>query len=295
MQVAAPAMAAAADTRGRTPVPAAPSPGPTPPALRRPARPRLPGPALQSLLGAAAVACFLLIWWGATAGGLISHLFLPSPIEVGRAILRLLASGQLVASILASSGRVFAGFAIAALIAVPLGVLMAVSLPVRAVLAPFISLLRPLPSITWIPLTILWLGIGETQKVAIVILGCWIYILLATHEATRRVDPLLVRAARNLGAGDLTVMREVILPAALPGILAGLKVTLAIAWSCVLSAEMVAAHNGLGAMIWEAKDWGDMTVVLVGMVAISLTVLVADLAATRLERALLPWERHRRH
>ncbi|MBI0433395.1 ABC transporter permease [Roseomonas sp. KE0001] len=267
--------------------------------LRAPAAtprlPRLAGTIRQPLLGAVAVALFLLSWWGATASGLVARLFLPSPVEVAQATWRLLGSGQLVAAILASSARVFAGFAIAALIAVPLGIAMAVCGPVRAVLTPFISLLRPLPSITWIPLTILWLGIGETQKVAIVILGCWIYILLATHEATRRVDPLLVRAARNLGAGDLTVMREVILPAALPGILAGLKVTLAIAWSCVLSAEMVAAHNGLGAMIWEGKDWGDMTQVLVGMVAISLTVLLADLVATRLERALLPWERHRRH
>ena len=171
---------------------------------------------------------------------------------------------------------------------------MAVNAPLRAVLSPFISLLRPLPSITWIPLTILWLGIGEQQKIAIVVLGCWTYILLSTYEATRRIDPLLVRAARNLGARQMAVMWEVILPGALPGILAGLKVALAIAWSCVLSAEMVAARNGLGAMIWEAKDWGDMTVVMVGMVSISLTVLVADLGARRIERALQPWERGRR-
>jgi taurine transport system permease protein len=226
---------------------------------------------------------------------LVSPLFLPSPIDVAKAVGRMLGSGELLWAILFSSARVFAGFAIATAIAVPLGVAMAVCRPVRAVVSPFISLLRPLPSITWIPLTILWLGIGEQQKVMIVVLGCWIYILLATHEATRRVDPVLIRAARNLGAGDLTVMLEVVLPGALPGILAGLKVTLAIAWSCVLSAEMVAARNGLGALIWEAKDWGDMTMVLVGMVSISVTVLFADLLATRIERALQPWERNRRH
>ncbi len=172
---------------------------------------------------------------------------------------------------------------------------MAVNDILRAALAPFISLLRPLPSITWIPLTILWLGIGEQQKVLIVFLGSWIYILLATYEATRRVDPILARAARNLGASDVVVMREVIFPGALPGILAGLKVTLAIAWSCVLSAEMVAARNGLGALIWEAKDWGDMTLVLVGMTSISLTVLAADALANQVERLLQPWDRHRRH
>jgi taurine transport system permease protein len=161
-------------------------------------------------------------------------------------------------------------------------------------LDPFISLLRPLPSITWIPLTILWLGIGEQQKVAIVFLGSWIYILFYTLSAVQRVDPLLVRAARNLGAGDGAVMWQVILPAALPGIIDGMKITLAISWSCVLSAELVAAQSGLGALIWQGKDWGNLPLVLVGMVAISITVLIADAIAERIERLLLPWERHRR-
>jgi taurine transport system permease protein len=89
-------------------------------------------------------------------------------------------------------------------------------------------------------------------------------------------------------------MTDVILPGALPGILAGLKVTLAIAWSCVLSAEMIAAQTGLGAMIWIAKDWGNLPLVLLGMVCISITVLIADVLANSIERLLLPWERNRR-
>jgi len=177
---------------------------------------------------------------------------------------------------------------------VPLGIVMGVWWPAKAVMDPFISLLRPLPSITWIPLSILWLGIGEGQKTMIVFMGTWIYILLYTVESTKRVDPLLIRAARNLGASDLAIMREVILPGALPGIISGLKVTLAISWSCVISAEMVAAQTGLGALIWFAKDWGNLALVLVGMAGISLTVLVADAVADRIEWVLLPWERHRR-
>jgi taurine transport system permease protein len=196
--------------------------------------------------------------------------------------------------VLASSRRVFLGFALAAVVAVPLGVVMGVWWPATAVMDPFVSLLRPLPSITWIPLSILWLGIGESQKTAIVFMGSWIYILLYTLESTKRVDPLLIRAARNLGASDIAIMREVILPGALPGILSGLKVTLAISWSCVISAEMVAAQTGLGAIIWYGKDWGNLALVLVGMVGISITVLLADVIAERIERLLLPWERHRR-
>ncbi len=242
----------------------------------------------------AAVVLFLLAWHAATSFGWVSPVFLPSPGNVLGAAEKLAAGGDLLADVLVSSQRVFLGFGLAALVAVPLGVTMGVWWPAKAIMDPFISLLRPLPSITWIPLTILWLGIGESQKIAIVFLGSWIYILISTVESTRRVDPILVQAARNLGASDIAVMREVILPGALPGIITGLKITLAIAWSCVLSAEMVAAQNGLGALIWQAKDWGNLSLVLVGMVCISLTVLLADFAANRIERLLLPWERHRR-
>jgi taurine transport system permease protein len=244
-----------------------------------------------NLLG---VFLFVGTWAAATEWGWVSPIFLPSPSLVAAEAGKLVDTGELWLAILASSRRVFLGFTLAALVAIPLGILMGVWTPAKALMDPLISLLRPLPSITWIPMTMLWLGIGESQKIAIVFLGSWIYILLYTVESTKRVDPLLVRAARNLGASDLAIMREVILPGSLPGILAGLKVTLAISWSCVLSAEMVAAHTGLGALIWIAKDWGNLPLVLVGMVCISLTVLVADAFANRIERILLPWERNRR-
>ena len=246
------------------------------------------------MISAAAVVLFLYIWYSATTYGYVSPVFLPSPQTVWHAAATLTASGDLFDDVLVSSRRVLLGFGLAALVAVPLGVIMGVWWPAKSAMDPFVSLLRPLPSITWIPLTILWLGIGEPQKVAIVFLGSWIYVLISTYESTRQVDPLLIRAARNLGASDVAVMREVVLPGALPGIITGLKITLAISWSCVLSAEMVAAQDGLGALIWQAKDWGNLALVLVGMVCISIAVLIADFAARGIERLLLPWERHRR-
>lgn len=241
-----------------------------------------------------AVSVVLSLWWAATKLGWIAPIFLPSPGDVLHAGRIALMRGDLLTDVVVSARRVFLGFALAALVAVPLGIVMGVWRPAKAIMDPFVSLLRPLPSITWIPLSILWLGIGELQKVAIVFMGSWIYILLYTYESTRRVDPLLLRAARNLGAKDVALMREVILPGALPGIISGLKITLAISWSCVLTAEMIAAQNGLGALIWQAKDWGNLPLVLVGMLCISLTVLVADWLALRLEWLLLPWERGRR-
>ena len=249
---------------------------------------------LVLLINITSVLTFLSLWYFATESGWVAAVFLPSPVTVAGEANKLLQTGELWQAVLVSAKRVFTGFGLAALISIPLGILMGVWWPAKAIVDPFVSLLRPLPSITWIPLTMLWLGIGEAQKTAIVFMGSWLYVLLATLEATKRVDPMLIRAARNLGANDFAVMREVVLPGALPGILAGLKITLAIAWSCVLSAEMVAAQTGLGAMIWQAKDWGNLPLVLVGMVGISLTVLLADWVAERVERLLLPWERNRR-
>jgi taurine transport system permease protein len=246
------------------------------------------------IIAVVSVLVFLGFWAAVTESGMVSEIFLPSPSDVWLEAQGLISSGELWQAVWASSRRVFVGFALAAVVAVPLGVLMGSWWPAKAVMDPFVSLLRPLPSITWIPLTILWLGIGEEQKTAIVFMGSWVYILIYTLESTKRVDPLLIRAALNLGATRFVIMRDVVLMAALPGIISGLKVTLAISWSCVITAEMVAAQTGLGAIIWRAKDEGDMALVLVGMIGISITVLLADLLADRLERLFLPWERHRR-
>ncbi|GEP53342.1 ABC transporter permease [Reyranella soli] len=265
-----------------------------PTATAAPAPVRTRRPARLFAISTLSVLFVLAAWYISTDRGWVSPVFLPKPGRVVSEALANLANGQLGKDIWMSTQRVLLGFVLAGVFAIPLGIVMAVWPPAKAAVAPFVSLLRPLPSITWIPLTMLWLGIGEAQKVAIVFMGSWIYILLYTVESTKRVDPLLIRAARSLGANDLDVMLHVILPGALPGIIAGLKVTLAISWSCVLSAEMIAAQNGLGALIWQGKDWGNLALVLVGMLCISIVVLVADKLANMLERLLLPWERHHR-
>jgi taurine transport system permease protein len=196
--------------------------------------------------------------------------------------------------VLTSGRRVLVGFLLAAAVAVPLGIVLGTSRTAKGLFDPILSIIRPLPSLSWIPLTILWFGIDEGQKYAIVFMGTFASALLYVMESTRRVDPLLIKAAQNLGATRLDVLREVILPGSLPGIISGLKVCLALAWTCVLSAEMVAATHGLGALIWFAKDWNNMALVMVGMVSISITVLVIDSAFRVIEDRILPWERHQR-
>jgi taurine transport system permease protein len=190
-----------------------------------------------------------------------------------------------------SATRVLTGFALSALIGVPLGLVMGMSHWVRAALNPVVSIIRPLPALSWIPLSMLWLGIDEQQKYAIVFMGSFASVLVYTTDATMRVDKILIIAARNLGASRLQTIRHVMLPAALPNILSGLKVVLAIAWTCVISAEMVGANSGLGFRIWMAKEWSDTGQVLVGMLSISLTVLILDILFRWIEHILLPWQR----
>jgi taurine transport system permease protein len=206
-------------------------------------------------------------------------------------VLSMIREGEtfLLKDILISSQRVLVGFFLSVLVGVPLGIFM--GRPLKALLDPVISLIRPLPAMSWIPLSILWLGIDESQKYAIVFMGCFASVLVYTMDATRRVDPLLTRAAQNLGAGRPAIIMHVILPGALPSIMSGLKVALAIAWTCVISAELVGATEGLGFRIWYAKDQFNTSLVLLGMVCISLTVLVLDLVFRLVEWAALPWLR----
>ena len=226
-------------------------------------------------------------------GGVIDPFFLPAPSQVAVRALQMTTGKDaiLLNDIKMSATRVLAGFLLSVAVGVPFGLVMGMSSIVSAALNPIISMIRPLPALSWIPLSMLWLGIDEQQKYAIVFMGCFASILVYTTDATMRVDPILRRVALNLGASRVQVLRHVILPGALPDILSGLKVLLAIAWTCVISAEMVGANSGLGFRIWTAKEWSDTGQVLVGMIGISATVLVLDILFRGLERLLLPWRR----
>ncbi len=185
--------------------------------------------------------------------------------------------------------RILLGFVISCSIAIPLGVAMGLFPRLRATIAPVVSFLRPLPSISWVPLAMIWLGAGELQKLAIVFMGSFSAALIYTLEATLKVDPNLIRAALNLGVGPQDLLIRVLLPAALPNILSGLKVVIAIAWTCVISAEIVGTQVGLGSLIWTSKETSNTAAVLVGMTCISSVVLLLDALFERLERRLVPW------
>ena len=245
------------------------------------------------VFGALGLLVFLGGWELAVRLGVIDPFFLPAPSAVLERMTQLASGPEAVLwhDIQMSASRVLTGFTLSILVGVPFGLLMGMSPRVRAAFNPIVSIIRPLPALSWIPLSMLWLGIDEQQKYAIVFMGSFASVLVYTTEATLRVDATLIAAARNLGASQLQVIRHVVLPGALPNILSGLKVVLAIAWTCVISAEMVGANSGLGFRIWTAKEWSDTGQVLVGMLSISITVLLLDILFRGLERLLLPWQR----
>jgi taurine transport system permease protein len=246
-----------------------------------------------AVFGSIGLILFLGIWEIFVGCGIIDPFFLPAPSQVVSRALEMTTGKDaiLLNDIKMSATRVLAGFLLSAVVGVPLGLIMGMSTIVRATLNPIISIIRPLPALSWIPLSMLWLGIDEQQKYAIVFMGCFASILVYVTDATIRVNPMLRLAARNLGASNTQVLRHVVFPGALPDILSGLKVVLAIAWTCVISAEMVGANSGLGFRIWTAKEWSDTGQVLVGMISISVTVLLLDIVFRYIERFLLPWQR----
>ncbi len=240
---------------------------------------------------AASVLVFLVLWEAFCRAGLVDPIFLPSPTAVLGKAMQMFGEGTLLANVLASARRVMMGFLAATVIAIPLGIMLGTSTYARAAFDPILSFLRPLPSMSWIPLSLLWFGITETQKYSIVFMGTFAPALVYVIEATRNIDPLLIRAAQNLGASRWQVMKEVILPGSLAQILSGLKVILGLAWTCVISAELVAAREGLGFLIMNGKEFFQTEVVVLGMVLISITVLVTDFVFRLIENRVLRWQR----
>lgn len=237
------------------------------------------------------VIVFLAVWETVCRTGMVDPIFLPAPSEVLKRAIQTFTNGVLLANVLASTRRVMIGFLLAVAVSIPLGLVLGTSRRACAVFDPIISLLRPLPSMSWIPLSLLWFGITETQKYSIVFMGTIAPALLYVIEATRNVDPVLVQAARNLGASRVQVMRHVILPASMAQIISGFKIILGLSWTCVISAELVAAKEGLGFMIMNGKEFFQTDTVVLGMVMISVTVLVIDVILRRIENKVLAWQR----
>lgn len=228
-------------------------------------------------------AAFLLTWeWAVRASG--NDLF-PTPSQVARGIVSLTRNGLLLKYAVASLFRVTWGFSLAVLAGVPLGLALGWYRPAYVAINPLLQVLRPISPIAWIPLAILWFGISDAAPVFLIFLSSVFPITVAAASAVQGLSPVHLRAARNFGLGRVQLFHWVILPAALPQILMGLRLALGIAWLVVVAAEMIAVNSGLGYLIIDARNAGKRyDLVVSGMAAIGLIGLALDMAVRRLER-----------
>lgn len=250
----------------------------------------------------------LALWEALSRAGVINPLILPSPSKVAQRwwlYLKPLAaydaaqgswlawavSGELLHDAAASLTRVFVGFAIGGGLGLGLGLLMGVSGTAYRLLNPVVQILRPIPPIAYIPLAILWFGLGNPPAFFLISLGAFFPILLNTIAGVRNVDSVYVRAAQNLGARGTVMFRRVILPAAAPHILTGVRVGYGVSFIVVIVAEMIAVNSGLGYRILEAREffWPDK--IIAGMITIGVLGLGIDTALNRLSGHLLRWHR----
>ncbi|MET3131556.1 NitT/TauT family transport system permease protein [Oxalobacteraceae bacterium GrIS 1.11] len=264
------------------------------------------------LHGAIVPLAALAVWQALSTFGWINPQILPSPLAVARKWLEYLApleayapergnylvwlvSGELPHDAWGSLSRVIGGFLIGAGLALPLGLLMGSNQFIYKLFDPLLQVLRPIPPLAYIPLAILWFGLGNPPAFFLISIGSFFPVLMNTIAGVRQVDGIYIRAARNLGAGQMTMFRRVILPAATPYILAGARIGMGTAFICVIVAEMIAVNNGLGFRIQEAREyfWSDK--IIAGMLSIGFFGLAIDLGMNALNRHLLKWHRGQEH
>lgn len=238
----------------------------------------------------ASIALFVGVW--SVASALIANpLLLPFPISVADGFLQLVTEGGLVADVLASMKRVLGGFLLAATIAIPLAMLMAFVQPLNLLLSPIVTFLRPIPPIAWIPIAILWFGIGEATSYFITAIASFFPIFINSFAGGQSVRPEHVFAARTLGAKRAALFLRIYLPSAMPMIATGLRIGLGQSWMAVVTAELIAARSGLGYMIQANRLAMETGFVLVGMCVIGiLGALMASLLEVFERRVLVPWK-----
>jgi len=244
----------------------------------------------RSTLYVALPLAVVALWQALSELGLVRPILLPPPTRVAAAFWSLGASGELFRHIGVSVLRVLEGFAVAALAGLSLGLAIGLWRWVERGTDLFLQLLKPIPPIAWIPLAILWFGIGEGAKVFIIFLGAFFPILVNTVDGIRQTDHRFVELARILEIPRRRFILQVVVPGALPAIMTGLRVGVMVAWMCVVASELIAASSGIGYLIMDARQLSQTDVVLVGMITIGVLGKVLDVVLKRLERRLVTWK-----
>lgn len=229
------------------------------------------------------------IWQLAAGFGLYNPILLPPPSRVFQSAVGLLTSGELLRHFADSMKRIAMALLIAMATAIPLGILMGRYRFFEDLMDGVLNLLRPIPPLAWIPLAILWFGLGEQSVVFITLISAFFAILINTIAGVRAVDKSLPRAALTLGASQSDLIKDVIFPAALPHIFTGIRIALGVSWMSIVAAELIASASGLGYMINYYREVLRSDLILVGMLSIGIIGFSMDRGLLWLERKLLPW------
>jgi NitT/TauT family transport system permease protein len=256
------------------------------------AQPRPPRDWARVLRRASVPVALLVLWELASDTGIVDSYYLPPLHVVLSTAWAQLLSGQLIDDVSVSLYRLMLGYAIGAVAGVAVGIVTGQSALIYDLLDPVIQALRPVSPIALLPLAIVYLGIGDFEKVMLIAYSTFFPVVVNTYFGVRGVDPIVIMAAKTLGATRTRdMLREIILPAALPHIFSGLRVSLGISFIVLIAAEMVAAHSGLGYRILDSEQIFEIDAVYVGVVVISLLGLLFDAIFMSVRRHLLPWYR----
>lgn len=243
-------------------------------------------------IGALAILSVFIVWFFAASYTKVS-LFFPTPQKVffrfSEALTVPIGKYTLQMHVLYSLKRVFIGFGLSSVTGIVLGVAMGYSKTINAVVRPIFNIIRPIPGLAWIPLAILWFGIGETTKYFIIFMGGFANIVLNSFDGTNKVNHTLVGAAELLGANKFQIFTNIILPSATPYIFAGLQVSLSTSWMAVLAAEMISSYEGAGWIINMGMNTGDTVLILVGMISIAIIGFALANIMRVMERRLCSW------
>lgn len=231
----------------------------------------------------------IILWQLAGSTGLISAQFLPTPLSIARAFTGLLVTGELTHHLGVSMGRAGIGFLIGGILGLLFGLLTGLFRSVEYVLDPSVQVLRLVPHLAIAPLIILWFGFGEMSKVVIILTGSFFPLYINTFMGIRNVDNKLFEVSRVLGFSPYQKLRRLILPAALPGILLGLRLSLAVAWIGLVVAELIGSQSGIGFLINEAKQNSNTEVVFVGIIIFAIIGKLIDSLFRIIERKFLFW------
>ena len=246
-------------------------------------------PGLRIALGVSFFVLFVALWSAVTFSGFVSKIFLADPLTMVQSGYTLLTEKGFAKDIGMTVWRVLGGFVIAAALALPLGVMMGAYKPVEAFFEPFVSFARYLPASAFIPLLILWAGIGEVQKLALIFIGSFFQLVLMIAVTVGNTRRDLVEAAYTLGSSDASLVRRVLIPGAAPEIAETLRMVLGWAWTYVIVAELIGASSGIGHMITDSQALLATDQIIFGIIVIGLIGLASDMFFKGLNRRLFPW------